>query len=112
MAARRAELSSVDGEGILRLGDADRQAPIARALQFREAPAHRSVGGNVTGAINLAGDRARLLDQRHRVGIERMERALRRVRQPYDRPREGLGAGSAVAPGVADDRLDAAFLPR
>ena len=80
-------------------------------LQLLELGAHPLVGDHVLGAVDLGRDRAHLVPERHLVGIEVAEAAAvergRAVEQAHDVRGERLGAGRAVGPVRAHDRLDA-----
>ena len=97
----------IGAETVLGLRHADREIAKAFLLQLGEAVAHALVGADVFGAVDLARDGARLLPERHIVGIERFELA----RLLIDGTHHGLGqlnrAGAALRPMVGHDAFDA-----
>ena len=107
MAERHALGVGIGGEAVLSLGDADRKLAETFLLELGEAVAHALVRGDVLGAVDLPRDGARLVPQRHVVGIERLEIARLRL----DGLHHGLGelgrARAALRPMIGQHAFDA-----
>src|SRR5262245_58350246 len=95
---------------VLRLGAADLYLTVAHPLDAAELVAHRLVGGNILGAVDLLGNGADLHVERHVVGIEQLELALAAVADLDYGARDVGGALAALGPMVRHDGLDAELL--
>ena len=105
MAARRAKLRGIGGEGILRLGDADRQMAEAFLFPARQLLRRRRGDRDIGGAIDLPRDGPQLVRQRHRIRIERRETRPAALQPRLHRHRQVPRAGRAIAPMGAEDGL-------
>ena len=63
----------VGGKAILRLGHADRHRAVPRSLKGAKLVTHLLIANDILGAVDLLGNRAHLVPERHVVGIERLE---------------------------------------
>src|SRR5579862_888888 len=100
-ARRRAAHVRLGGEAVLRLRHADGEPSEAVALILLELLGGVGRERDIGGAIDLARDGADLVDERHVVGIERLERAAL-FAKPHDLVRQALGALAAVGPVAAE----------
>ena len=71
MAFGRAKLGRIGGKGILRLGHADRQRPVALRLPFLQLCVYLRIGLNLGCAIDAAGNGFDLVPKRQVIGIKR-----------------------------------------
>src|SRR6266849_8657382 len=105
--AGRALGVGIGREAELGLGDADRYLAKAHRLELRELVAHGLGHVDVLGAVDLAGDGADFLQQRHVVGIEQLHLALAALDDLYHRARHVGGALATLGPMIGHHRLDA-----
>src|ERR1700682_5120339 len=101
MAAWSAEERGVGGEGILRLGYADRKLGKAHRLDLGEPRSGLRFDRDIGGAIDLARDAAHLLGERHGVGVKRLARSRAALRERDDSFGELLRSLAAIGPVAA-----------
>ena len=96
----------VGGEGVLRLGDADRQVAVAHLLQFLDLLADLGARRDLRCPVDAGGDGAHLVPQRGVIGVDEGEFA-RRLAQLDDLAGERLGACPAIRPVGGEDHIRA-----
>ena len=97
----------VGAEAVLGLGHANAEPSEPGLLEAPEPRGDRRRQGNIVGAVDLARDRAELVGERHLRRIERPEARLVGIEHPLDRFGERRGAGRAIGPVRAGNRLGA-----
>ena len=90
----------VGGEGVLGLGDADREMTVTLLLQLGEAAAQLGVGNDVAAPVDLTHDGLHLGQELGLIRVEQMEVTVTGLSLRDDLAGESLRPTAAMCPGL------------